>query len=159
LELEFYMKKALEQANAALSLNEAPVGCVIERGGAVVGIGYNCRNSRKNALCHAEIIAINEACAYVGDWRLEDAVLFVTVEPCPMCAGAILQARVKTVVFGTRNAKAGCAGSVLNILQTPGFNHKVEIIEGVLGAECAALMSGYFSGLRRNRTHLDNNFN
>jgi peptide methionine sulfoxide reductase msrA/msrB len=143
------MEKALEQADIALALDEVPIGCVIVMGGEIVGAGYNCRNMRKNALCHAEMIALNEACERFGDWRLEDAVLFVTVEPCPMCAGAILQARVKTVVFGARNPKAGCAGSALNILQAPGFNHRVEIIEGVLKDRCAALMKDYFSGIRR----------
>ena len=145
---EVYMRMALALANAAAARNEVPVGCVIVRGDEVVGQGYNLRNTNKSVLCHAEITALAEASAACGDWRLEDCTLYVTVEPCPMCAGAIVQARVREVVFGTRNRKAGCAGSILNLLDEPRFNHQVLVTEGVLAEECAALMTGFFKAFR-----------
>lgn len=143
-----FMSKAIEQANIAKNLNEVPIGCVITQNDEVIGVGYNRRNSMKNALYHAEIIAINEACAVVGDWRLEDCSLYVTVEPCPMCAGAIVQARIKEVIFGAKNAKAGCGGSILNILNEPRFNHRVDVTEGVMAEECAELMKEHFKNMR-----------
>lgn len=143
-----FMSKAIEQANIAKNLNEVPIGCVITQNDEIIGVGYNRRNSMKNALYHAEIIAINEACAVVGDWRLEDCSLYVTVEPCPMCAGAIVQARIKEVIFGAKNAKAGCGGSILNILNEPRFNHRVEVTEGVMAEECAELMKEHFKNMR-----------
>jgi len=142
------MELAYKQAVLALLRDEVPIGCVIERGGEIVGQGYNARNGGRSALAHAEIAAIAGACAAVGDWRLEGCTLFVTVEPCPMCAGAILQARVSRVVFGARNRKAGCAGSVLNLLNHPGFNHAAEVTEGILEARCADLMQSYFRLMR-----------
>ncbi len=143
------MKKCYEQALLALSADEVPIGCIIVYRNEIIGRGYNQRNSKKNSLLHAEIIAINEACTFLGDWRLEECSLFVTVEPCPMCAGAIVQSRIKEVIFATRNKKAGCAGSVLNILDNPSFNHRVEIVEGVMSEECSSLMSTYFKTLRK----------
>jgi len=148
---EEYMKIALALAAEAARQNEVPVGCVIVRGDEIVGRGYNLRNTKKSVLCHAEITALAEASAVCGDWRLEDCTLYVTVEPCPMCAGAIVQARVREVVFGTRNRKAGCAGSILNILAEPRFNHQVRVTEGVLAAECAALMTNFFKTFRESR--------
>jgi len=145
---EFYMRAALAEACKAYEQNEVPIGCVIVRGGEVIARGYNERNTNKNALHHAEITAIDAACGVVGDWRLDDCVLYVTIEPCPMCAGAIVQARIPTVVFGARNAKAGCAGSVLDILNEPRLNHQVEVLDGVLGEECGALMSEFFLRFR-----------
>ena len=151
LDYEFYMHEALQQARHALALNDVPIGCVIVYEGRIIGKGYNRRTHDKNALHHAEILAIGQACTFMGDWRLEGATLFVTIEPCPMCAGAIIQARIKTVVYGAANKKAGCAGSVLNILNHNGFNHQAETVPGVLGEACADLMRTYFSTLRQTR--------
>ena len=145
---EYFMELAYKQAVLALLKNEVPIGCVIVTNGQVIGWGHNTRNSAKNALAHAELTAINQACAALGDWRLEACTLFVTIEPCPMCAGAILQARVSEVAYGAGNKKAGCAGSVLNLLNHPGFNHTVSVAGGVLETKCAELMQTYFKQLR-----------
>ena len=144
MDYNYYMRKAYEQAKLAYDIDEVPIGCVIVYNGKIIGKGYNKRNSGKNSLFHAEIEAINTACGVMGDWRLEECVLFVTVEPCPMCAGAIVQARIKEVVFGARNKKAGCGGYVLNVLNCDGLNHQVEITEGVMGEMCGDLMSDFF---------------
>ena len=143
-----FMREAIRLAKRAYRKEDTPIGCVIVQNGRIIGKGYNRRNRKKRVLAHAEIEAIEQASRHVGDWRLEDCTLYVTLEPCPMCAGAIVQARIPTVVMGTRNPKAGCAGSVLNILDTPGFNHQVTVREGVLREECAALMSSFFRELR-----------
>ncbi len=147
---------ALKEAERAFNNGEVPVGCVIVRdapvhtGAAeVVARAANERTARKNSLYHAEIIAINEACEKIGDWRLEDCRLYVTVEPCPMCAGAIIQARIPTVIYGAKNPKAGCAGSILDILNEPRFNHRARVIPGVLESECAELMSRFFLRFRK----------
>lgn len=145
---EKYMREAIRQAKKAYAKNETPIGCVIVRDGLVIARGYNKRNEKKNTLAHAEIIAIHKASRVVGDWRLEDCTMYVTLEPCPMCAGAIVQARIPRVVIGSMNAKAGCAGSVVNLLQMEGFNHKVEVQTGVLREECSQMMSGFFRELR-----------
>ena len=126
-----------------------PIGCVIVYEDKIIGRGYNKRNLKKNTLAHAEIIAMNKASKVIGDWRLEDCTMYVTLEPCPMCAGAIVQARIPKVVIGSMNPKAGCAGSVLNVLQTDGFNHQVEVETGVLGAECSEMLSSFFRELRK----------
>lgn len=149
MDYEKYMNMALEQAQIAYDNNEVPIGCVIVYNDNVIGKGANLRVTKGNVLAHAEIIAINEACGFMGDWRLENCTLFVTVEPCPMCAGAILQARIKEVVFGTRNPKAGCAGSIYNILQEDRFNHQVEITEGVKQEECSQIMKDFFKRFRK----------
>lgn len=143
-----FMQIAYNEAKKAFNCREVPIGCVIELNGEIIGTGFNKRVNEKNVLAHAEIIAINEACKKLGDWRLEGATLYVTVEPCPMCAGAIVQSRIKKVVFGARNPKAGCAGSILNILQEDRFNHQVEIVEGVMVEECADLMKKFFKEFR-----------
>lgn len=148
MDYEKYMDMALEQAQIAYESNEVPIGCVIIYEDKVIGKGANMRVTKGNVLAHAEIIAIDKACEYMEDWRLENCTLFVTVEPCPMCAGAILQARIKAVVFGTRNPKAGCAGSIYNILQDNRFNHQTEIVEGVRQEECAKLMKDFFKRFR-----------
>lgn len=148
MDYEKYMDLALEQAQIAYNSNEVPIGCIIVYNNEVIGKGCNLRVTKGNVLAHAEIIAINEACNFMGDWRLENCTLFVTVEPCPMCAGAILQARVKEVVFGTRNPKAGCVGSVYNLLQDSRFNHQVEITECVRQEECASIMKDFFKRFR-----------
>ena len=127
---EKYMRQAMKLARKAAELGEVPIGCVIEYQGKIIGRGYNRRKTDKNTLAHAEIIAIRKACKNMGDWRLEDCTLYVTLEPCQMCAGAIVQARVKKVVIGCMNPKAGCAGSILNVLQMEEFNHQVEIERG-----------------------------
>lgn len=145
---EKYMDMALELAKKAYENNEVPIGCVIVRNAEVIGKGLNERAAKGNALCHAEIAAINEACEAIGDWRLEECTLFVTVEPCPMCSGAILQARVPEVVYGAKNPKAGCAGSIYNLLQDSRFNHYCELTTGVKEEECAALMKSFFKKFR-----------
>ena len=143
-----FMKEAMKQAKKAYALGEVPIGCVIVHDGKVIGRGYNRRNTDKNTLSHAEITAINRASKKLGDWRLEECVLYVTLEPCQMCAGAIVQSRIPRVVIGCMNPKAGCAGSVLNILQVKEFNHQAEIESGVLGEECSELMKQFFRELR-----------
>ena len=117
----------------------------------IIARGYNKRNMKKNTLAHAEILAINKASKVLGDWRLEDCTMYVTLEPCPMCAGAIVQARIPHVVIGSMNPKAGCAGSVLNLLQQDGLNHQVEITKGVLAEECSGLMTSFFRELRKKK--------
>lgn len=148
---EKYMRQAIVQAKKAYAREETPIGCVIVYENKIIARGYNKRNWKKNTLAHAEILAINKASRVIGDWRLEDCTMYVTLEPCPMCAGAIVQARIPRVVVGSMNPKAGCAGSVLNLLQTPGFNHQVELETGVLGEECSQLMTRFFRELRQKR--------
>lgn len=143
-----YMKEAIRQAQKAGIMREVPIGCVIVRDGKIIARGYNRRTVDKNVLAHAEIAAIRKACRKVGDWRLEDCTMYVTLEPCPMCAGAIVQARIPRVVIGCMNPKAGCAGSVLNILDEPGFNHQVVTEVGLMGEECSELLKDFFRRLR-----------
>ena len=145
---ETYMQEALQQAKHAYSLNEVPIGSIITRHGKIIARAANLRATNKNALHHAEILAINQACQAVGDWRLEDCQLYVTVEPCPMCAGAIVQARIPLVVYGAKNPKAGAAGSILNILDEPRLNHQVQVIPGICEEECAQLMREFFRRFR-----------
>lgn len=145
---EQYMRAAMLQAEKAYWKEETPIGCVIVYEDKIIARGYNRRNEKKNTLAHAEIIAINKASKVLGDWRLEGCTMYVTLEPCPMCAGAIVQARIPKVVIGSMNPKAGCAGSVMNILQNPGFNHQVELVCGVLGEECGMMMTSFFRRLR-----------
>lgn len=149
---EKYMREAIKQAKKAYALGEVPIGCVIVHKDKIIGRGYNRRNTDKNTLSHAEITAINKASKKIGDWRLEDCTLYVTLEPCQMCSGAIVQARIPQVVIGCMNPKAGCAGSVLNILEHPSFNHQVNVIRGVLEEECSKMLKTFFAELRkRNR--------
>ena len=151
-EQEKYMKEALRQAKKAYDLGEVPIGCVIVYEGKIIGRGYNRRNTDKNTLAHAEITAINKASKKMGDWRLEGCTLYVTLEPCQMCAGAIIQARIDEVVMGSMNPKAGCGGSILNILEMPEFNHQVIVRRGVLEEECQDILKVFFKELReRNR--------
>ena len=145
---EKYMKAAIREANKAWALGEVPIGCVIVHEDRIIGRGYNRRMVDKNVLAHAEITAIRKACRNMGDWRLEDCTMYVTLEPCPMCAGAIVQARIPRVFIGTMNPKAGCAGSVLNLLDEKGFNHQVEMENGILGEECSRMMKEFFKELR-----------
>ena len=148
---ERYMKEAIKQAKRAYRREETPIGCVIVHENKIIARGYNKRNWKKNTLAHAEILAIHKASKMLGDWRLEDCTMYVTLEPCQMCAGAMVQARLKKAVIGSMNAKAGCAGSILNILQMDAFNHQVEVERGVLEDECSALLSGFFADLREQK--------
>ncbi|GAB6128874.1 tRNA adenosine(34) deaminase TadA [Blautia stercoris] len=145
---EKFMKEAIRQAKKAYALREVPIGCVIVYEGKIIARGYNRRNTDKNTTSHAEINAIRKASKKLGDWRLEGCTLYVTLEPCQMCAGAIVQARIDKIVIGSMNPKAGCAGSVLNLLEMDGFNHKVEVERGVLEEECSTMLSGFFKELR-----------
>jgi len=145
---EKYMREAIRLAKKAAKLKEVPIGCVIVHEDKIIGRGYNRRTIDKNVLAHAEIAAIRKACKAMGDWRLEDCTMYVTLEPCPMCAGAIVQARIPKVVIGCMNPKAGCAGSVLDMLHEDGFNHQVETTQGVLEEECSAMLSTFFKELR-----------
>ena len=142
------MKAAMTQAKKAYALGEVPIGCVIVHEGKIIGRGYNRRNTDKNTLAHAEITAINKASRKIGDWRLEDCTLYVTLEPCQMCSGAIVQARIPEVVIGCMNPKAGCAGSILNILENDSFNHQVKVTRGVLEQQCSDMLTQFFKELR-----------
>ena len=145
---EGYMRAAVREAEKASALNEVPIGCVIVRDNKIIARGYNRRTTDGNTLAHAEISAINKACKKTGDWRLEECELFVTLEPCPMCAGAIIQARIPRVYIGCMNPKAGCAGSVLDLLHEERFNHQVETDIGLCGEDCSRLMKDFFKNLR-----------
>ena len=145
---EKYMMAAIKQAKKAYALDEVPIGCVIVQNDKIIARGYNRRNTDKNTLAHAEISAIKKASRKTGDWRLEDCTMYVTLEPCQMCAGAIVQSRMKKVVIASMNPKAGCAGSVINLLQMAQFNHQVEIEVGLLGEECSNMLSTFFRELR-----------
>ena len=144
------MKTALSLADEAAKDDEVPVGAVVVKDGEIVSVGRNRREKGKNALCHAEIEAINSACEKLGGWRLWQCEMFVTLEPCPMCSGAIINSRIKKVTFGAYDKKAGCCGSVVNIFDLP-FNHKPEIVGGFMEEECAARLSEFFKKLREKR--------
>ena len=150
-EQEKFMKEAIRQAKKAYLLEEVPIGCVIVHEGKIIARGYNRRNTDRNTLSHAELIAIRKAAKKLGDWRLEECTMYVTLEPCQMCAGAMMQARLTEAVIGCMNPKAGCAGSVLNILEMDGFNHKVQVTRGVLEEECSQMMSQFFRELREKK--------
>lgn len=145
---EKYMKEALKQARKAQAAGDVPIGCVIVWQDKIIARGYNKRNAKKTTLAHAELLAMAKASKVIGDWRLEDCTMYVTLEPCQMCAGAIVQARIPKVVIGTMNPKAGCAGSVLNLLQVEQFNHQVEVVYDVLKEECSSMLSDFFRSLR-----------
>lgn len=148
---EKYMRAAIREAKKAYALEEVPIGCVIVYEDKIIARGYNRRNTDKNTIAHAEMSAIRKASKKLGDWRLEGCTMYVTLEPCQMCAGAIVQARVDEVVIGSMNPKAGCAGSVLNLLEVPAFNHQVKITKGVLEEECANMLSTFFKELRERK--------
>ena len=145
---EKYMREAIRQAKKAYALNEVPIGCVIVCQDKIIARGYNRRNTDKNTLSHAELNAIRKASRKLGDWRLEGCTMYITLEPCQMCAGAIVQARLDGVVIGSMNPKAGCAGSVLNLLEMEGFNHQVKVTRGILDDECSQMLSEFFRELR-----------
>lgn len=148
---EAYMREALKLADAAAAIGETPVGCVVVRDGVIVGRGMNRRETDRDALAHAEILAIADACRTLGGWRLPGCALYVTLEPCPMCAGAIINARIERVIFGAFDPKAGSCGSVVNLFNFP-YNHKPDVISGILQEECAARLSQFFRALRKRKT-------
>lgn len=150
-EQERFMKEAIRQAKKAGALEEVPIGCVIVFDGKIIARGYNRRNTDKNTLSHAELNAIKKASKKLGDWRLEGCTMYVTLEPCQMCSGALMQSRIDEVVIGSMNPKAGCAGSVMNLLEMDGFNHKVKVVRGVLEEECSQMLSDFFRGLREKK--------
>lgn len=145
---ENYMKEAMKQAKKAAKLMEVPIGCVIVYKDQIIARGYNRRNTDKNTISHAEMNAIKKASKKMGDWRLEDCTMYITLEPCQMCAGAIVQARVSRVVIGSMNPKAGCAGSILNLLEMEQFNHQVEVTRGIMEEQCSHMLSDFFKELR-----------
>ncbi len=153
---EKYMKEAIRQAKKAYAIGEVPIGCVIVHDGKIIGRGYNRRTIDKNVLAHAEISAIRKACRKMNDWRLEECTMYVTLEPCQMCSGAIVQSRMTRVVVGCMNPKAGCAGSVLNLLQMSEFNHQAELTIGVLEEECSQMMKSFFKELREAKKNVGN---
>lgn len=146
-----YMKEALKQAKKARALKEVPIGCVIVYQDKIIARGYNRRNTDKTTLGHAEITAIKKASKFLNDWRLEDCTIYITLEPCQMCAGAIVQARIPRVVIGSMNPKAGCGGSILNILQMEQFNHRCEVTRGVLEDDCSNMLTTFFKELRQEK--------
>ena len=149
---ERFMKEAIRQAKKAEAIGDVPIGCVIVCDGKIIARGYNKRNKNKTVLAHAELLAMSKACKKTGDWRLEDCTMYITLEPCQMCAGAIVQARIPRVVIGSMNPKAGCAGSILNLLEMPEFNHQVLVERGVLGEECSQMLTEFFKELRSRKS-------
>ncbi|MEH7743874.1 tRNA adenosine(34) deaminase TadA [Neobacillus drentensis] len=148
---EYYMKEAIKEAKKAEELDEVPIGAVIVMNGEIVARAHNLRESEQNAVAHAELIAIDQACKETGTWRLEDSTLYVTLEPCPMCAGAIILSRVKRVVYGAADPKGGCAGTLMNLLEDDRFNHQSEVTSGVLERECGQLLSDFFRKIRERK--------
>ncbi|KMY55933.1 adenosine deaminase [Bacillus sp. FJAT-27231] len=148
---EFYMKLAIEEAKKAESLGEVPIGAVVVLNGEVIASAYNLRETTQNAITHAELLAIEKACQKVGSWRLEEAELYVTLEPCPMCSGAIILSRIERVIYGAKDPKAGCAGTLMNLLEDSRFNHQSEVVSGVLEEECSNMLSNFFRELRKKK--------
>lgn len=149
-----YMQLALRQAQAALDEGEVPVGCVIVHGGEVIGRAHNQRETLQDPTAHAEILAITQAAAHLGSWRLEDTRMYVTLEPCPMCAGAIILARIPQVYYGATDPKAGCCGTLMNLLDDPRFNHRVQLYPGLLAEDCGAVITAFFRNIREQRRRL-----
>jgi tRNA(adenine34) deaminase len=148
---EYFMLAALEEAKKAEMIGEVPIGAVVVRDNRIIARGYNLKETRQDPLAHAEMIVIQQAADRLGSWRLRDCILYVTLEPCPMCAGAILQARIQQVVYGTADPKAGCAGSLMNLLQDPRFNHQTEIVTPVCQQECSQILRQFFHMLRQQK--------
>ena len=148
---EKFMKEALKQAKKAYELGEVPIGCVIVQDGKIIARGYNRRVTDQNTLSHAELTAIRKASKKLGDWRLDGCTMYVTLEPCQMCSGAIVQARIKRVVIGTNNPKAGCAGSIMDLLHVPQFNHQVDTEYGIMQEECSQILKTFFKELRKKK--------
>ncbi|MFC7440204.1 tRNA adenosine(34) deaminase TadA [Laceyella putida] len=151
MEHERWMQEALLEAKKAEALGEVPIGAVIVKDGQVIGRGYNLREIRHDPTAHAEMIAIRQAAEHVGGWRLNDCDLYVTLEPCPMCAGAIIQARIRRVIYGTEDPKAGCAGTLMNILTDERFNHQTEVVVGVCKEACSSILTNFFRMLRQRK--------
>ncbi|MEJ8767210.1 tRNA adenosine(34) deaminase TadA [Oceanobacillus sp. HCA-5259] len=149
---ENFMQAAINEALKAREVDEVPIGAVIVLKGEIIASGYNLRETSQQTLSHAELTAIEAANEKIGSWRLEDCTLYVTLEPCPMCAGAIVQSRMKRVVYGAPDPKAGCAGTLFNLLDEPRFNHQVEVTSGVLQEECASLLTDFFKALRKRKS-------
>ena len=147
---KIFMKKAIEEAKKAEEIEEVPIGAVIVKNGEIISGGYNKRETHRNALLHAEIEAIDNACKKLGSWRLIDCDLYVTLEPCPMCTGAIINSRIKWVIFGAKDEKAGSCGSIINLFEL-GYNHRPEVISGIMKEECRKLLSNFFENLRKNK--------
>lgn len=148
---EYYMRFAIEEAKKAADIHEVPIGAVIIHEGTVLATAHNRRETEQNAVAHAELLAIEEACRKLGSWRLEGAELYVTLEPCPMCSGAIILSRIKKVVYGASDPKAGCAGTLMNLLEDGRFNHQSEVMSGVLADECGSLLSNFFREIRQKK--------
>ena len=150
-----FMDEALKQAEKALKKQEVPIGAVVVKDGKIISTGFNCRERKQNAIKHAEIIAIEKACKKLKSWRLEDCDMYVTLEPCPMCAGAIINARIKNLYFGALEPKSGAAGSKLNLFSDYKFNHSVNVVSGVLEDECVTLLKDFFKMLRNRKIDID----
>lgn len=148
----FWMKEAIKEAKKAEEIGEVPIGAIIVKGNDIISRGHNRRELERNPLAHAEIIAIQEASRNLGGWRLIGTTLYVTLEPCPMCAGAILQSRIERVVFGASDPKAGCVGTLMNLLQDERFNHQAEVVQGVLADECGHLLKEFFKQIRNKKS-------
>lgn len=148
---ENYMKEAIKQAKKAMAIGDVPIGCVIVYNDKIIGRGYNRRMKDKNTLSHAELNAIKKASKVMNDWRLDGCEMYITLEPCQMCSGAIVQSRIKKVYVGAMNPKAGCAGSIMNLLQVPQFNHQVEFEKGILEEECSQMLTTFFRELRKGK--------
>lgn len=148
---EKFMREAIKQAKKAAAIDEVPIGCVIVCDGKIIARGYNKRNTMKTTLAHAELLAIRKACRKLGDWRVEKCTMYITLEPCQMCAGAIVQARIPRVVIGAMNKKAGCAGSILNLLEMREFNHQVQVTRGVMEDVCSQMMRDFFKEMRKRK--------
>lgn len=149
---EKYMEEALKEAQKAYDMDEVPIGAVVVKDGQIIGRGHNLRESEKDPTLHAEMVAIREAAAKVKSWRLTDCEIYVTIEPCPMCAGAMIQSRIDRLIFGARDPKAGCAGSLYNLLEDPRFNHRVEIVESILEEECRDIIKTFFRNKRNKKS-------
>lgn len=150
------MKMAIAEAEKARTINEVPIGAIVVLDGQVIGAAHNLRETKQNAVAHAELLAIQAACEKVGTWRLENAELYVTLEPCAMCSGAIVLSRVKKVVYGAKDPKGGCAGSLMNLLEEERFNHQCEVRSGVLETECSTLLKDFFKSLRQQKKMVKN---
>lgn len=152
---ELWMREAIAEARKAEALGEVPIGAVVVRQGEIIGRGYNLRETTLDSTAHAEMVAIREASTALNSWRLLDCQLYVTLEPCPMCAGAMVQSRLPLTVYGTTDPKAGCAGTLMNLLEEPRFNHRTEVIQGILQEECAEMLTSFFRRLRQKPSKSD----
>lgn len=148
------MEEALKEAQKAYNIDEVPIGAVVVKDGEIIGRGHNLRESQKDPTLHAEMIAIREAAAKIKGWRLTNCDIYVTIEPCPMCAGAMIQARIDRVIFGARDPKAGCAGSLYNLLEDSRFNHRVEVVEGIMEEQCRDIIKTFFRNKRSQKSNL-----